>query len=53
MKVNPTKSVAYYIREIEVQAKKPLWQQIEELKEAGANLLVKLDNIERLLEEKK
>ena len=46
MKVARTyKSVTDYIHEIEVQAKKPLVEQINDLKLAGAQLLVKLDNI--------
>ena len=39
------KTTEQYIREIEVQAKKPLTEQIEDLKVAGATLLTKLDTI--------
>ena len=39
------KPTEQYIREIEVQAKKPLTEQIEDLKVAGATLLTKLDTI--------
>ena len=39
------KTTEQYIREIEVQAKKPLTEQINDLKVAGATLLTKLDTI--------
>ena len=37
------KTTEQYIREIEVQAQKPLTEQINDLKVAGASLLTKLD----------
>ena len=46
MKVNSVpKSIEQYIKEIEVQAKKPLTEQINDLKVYGATLLTKLDDV--------
>ncbi len=53
MKVTSSpKSVEQYIREIEVQAKKPLTEQLNDFKVAGATLLTKLDIIIEQLGEK-
>ena len=41
----PSKTVQDYVKEIEVQSKKPLEEQINDLKVAGATLLTKLDKI--------
>ena len=38
-----TKTVNDYVKEIEVQMEKPLAEQINDLKVAGATFLVKLD----------
>ena len=37
------KTVEDYVKEIETQAKKPISEQIDDLKIAGATFLVKLD----------
>ena len=41
----PSKTVQDYVKEIEVQSKKPLEEQINDLKVAGATLLTNLDKI--------
>ena len=41
--MEPTKTVDDYVKEIEIQAKKPISEQINDLKIAGATFLVKLD----------
>ena len=48
------KSERDYIKEIEVQSKKPLDEQLNDLKVAGAKFLVALDKIvDNLLKEEK
>jgi len=52
-----TNSVEDYIKEIDVQSKKPLDEQLNDLKVAGAKFLVALDkiaaNLDTLLKEEK
>ena len=52
-----TNSVQDYIKEIDVQSKKPLDEQLNDLKVAGAKFLVALDkiaaNLDTLLKEEK
>ena len=43
------KTVEDYVKEIEIQAKKPISEQINDLKVAGATFLVKLDEYIRHL----
>ena len=51
---NSMKSERDYIKEIEVQSKKPLDEQLNDLKVAGAKFLVALDKIvDNLLKEEK
>ena len=45
-----TKTVNDYVKEIEVQMEKPLKEQINDLKVAGATFLVKLDKYIKQLE---
>jgi len=47
-----TKSIDDYVKEIEVQAKKPLSEQINDLKVAGATFLTKLDTFIEQLDQK-
>jgi len=51
---NTMKSERDYLKEIEVQSKKPLEEQLNDLKVAGAKFLVALDKIvDNLLKEEK
>ena len=54
---NTMKSERDYLKEIEVQSKKPLDEQLNDLKVAGAKFLVALDkiaaNLDTLLKEEK
>ena len=43
------KTVEDYVKEIEIQAKKPISEQVNDLKVAGATFLVKLDEYIRHL----
>ena len=45
------KTVEDYVKEIEIQAKKPISEQINDLKVAGATFLVKLDEYIRHLDQ--
>ena len=45
------KTVEDYVKEIEIQAKKPISEQINDLKIAGATFLVKLDEYIRHLDQ--
>ena len=48
--MEPIKTVDDYVKEIEVQMEKPLEEQINDLKIAGATFLTKLDEYIRQLD---
>ena len=45
------KTVEDYVKEIEIQAKKPISEQVNDLKVAGATFLVKLDEYIRHIDQ--